>query len=435
MPPRKSKSSGDQMVLGKAAPSPRAEPRLGTTPPVGERENIEPPRLLRYLPLMAADQWQVERFDLLTAVMGITLEIGNLKSEWAGRMQLFHEFTQGRTKVWLLVRRLYGIAPLVPGPETHPDDLKIHTPEEVVASGLVASKDEIAVELETLRGLFAAQHPVEVAIGSEPAPEDLLLDDALLEKFGFSKDMFNVVSYNRELAADAPRAAAENRAEQIRFCEQLRHEKWQKMLAHKMYGSLASDALMSQLYLWRVQKDMAPLSPSHPRFQSLSSQKTSFVKQYQDQLDELQKKFPELAISNETGAKGVISDLMIGQRDYYASNGGNNKLINHFCTAYEMEWMMRQAVQRPSSFRFGMSVAFTDAARGIYDPNFRPLFKPSVLKLLDAGHRAAADIVRTVLNEPVVNLAEGVSAEDGDQFEDFQQQRDVASHHSTPKTT
>lgn len=413
MPPRKAKPAGDQLVLGKT-PQPSPAPK---TPPRGEGAPSEPPRVLRYQPLGQAGQWSVERYDLLAAEMHFTPELGGSP---AGGMQLFHEFTHARTKAWLLVRRLFGVAPVVPAADAHPDDLKIHSREEIVASGLASSKEELVAELEVLRTQFAAQHPQEQsAVEPPPASETLELDDELLTAYGFSADIFKVVGYNRALECDAPRSAAENRLEQAWFVEQLRYEKWQKMLAHKMYGGIARDALMNQLYLRRVQAEMGTLSPMHPRFKELSGHKSSFAKAYADQMDELQRKFPELAISNEGGAKGMVSDMIIGNRDYYSSNGGDQRLINAFCTAFEFEWMLRQAVQRPASFRFGLVCAAIEASKGIYDPNFRSKFKPNILKLADGGYRSGLDTIRAVLNEPVVDLTSGVSPDEGDQFEDF----------------
>ena len=408
MPPKK-KSGAGQLDLGKATPPPAASAPAPT-------ELFEAPRLLRYLPLMQAEDWQVERFDLLAAeILADGQHSGD--GHWGRRMQLFHEFAQHQTRGWLIVRRLYGIAPLVPGPNAHPDDLKTHTAAEIVDAAIVPDKATLAAELANLREQFLAAHPVEVVSQPVTPAQELLLDDALLEKFGFDKAMFQLVGYNRVLECDAPRSKEENRVEQNWFCEQLRYEKWQKMLVHKLYGDIARDALMNLLYLRRVQKEMAPLSSSHPRFKELNSQKTSFATTYQKQLDDLQGKFPELAISGETSLRGFASDMIIGNRDYYAN--GSNKLINRFCTAAEMEWMLRVAVQRPASFSLGLSVCIVEASKGAYDPNFRSQFKPAVLKILTAGFRSGAEACRTILNEPVVDLTKGVSPDEPDQFPDF----------------
>mgnify|MGYP000517585674 CR=1 FL=1 len=64
---------------------------------------------------------------------------------------------------------------------------------------------------------------------------------------------------------------------------------------------------------------MAALSANHPRFKSLSQQKATFARDYADQIESLQKSFPELAVAGGVGLHGAASDMFIGWRDYYAS--------------------------------------------------------------------------------------------------------------------
>lgn len=420
----KKRTSSSESLFAKPQPSPGD----GASPPHGDEASRPPPRRLQYLPLAHNDKWAVEQFDLLAAEM---FE-GQPANGWEARMQQFHEFAQAHAKGWLIARRIFGVAPLYPGPDTHPDEMKCHTREEVVAAGIVPDKAALQAELEALRTLFHERFPAEIAAG-EPVVEaarELLLDDTLLEKFHFSKSMFQVVGVNRE-GEETGRPQEENRAEQAWFCEQLRYEKWAKMLVHRIYGDLARDALMNLLYLRRVQKEMGPLSTTHPRFQVLNQQKASFSKAYQAQMEDLQSKFPELAIAGDQSFHGTVSDLMLAQRQYYASNGGDNRLINKFCTALEMQWMLRQAVQRPASLSYARAAVVVEACNGIYQPEFRSRFKPAELKILDGGARGFMDAARQILNEPVVDLARGVNPDEPDQFPDFKTSGDGADTNST----
>ena len=139
---------------------------------------------------------------------------------------------------------------------------------------------------------------------------------------------------------------------------------------------------------------------------------------YDEEVQKLQEMFPEMKVAGRVSFKGVVSDLIVGQRDYYAS--GDRRLLDKVNTATEIEFQLRTSAQLTQPrYRFGLNVAIVEAIHGLHDPDFRSQFKPAVLQKLDEGFRQGVEAAREAQREPVVDLEKGVLPGEGDEFEDY----------------
>jgi hypothetical protein len=380
------------------------------------------PRLKEFTPIGEPAAWRVERFDLLAVEFGLDDEKD---------LQQFVFLCQRYQRLWLLVRRLYGIAPVIPPTNVDLDDLRIHTRAEMEAAGYA-----VKAELDALRGFWldycrkaeSTQDIVETVEGmardikkaegkGKSGEGELALDDKVLEEFGFSERLFEITVWDPTAkegrGANVPRPAAENKAERARFIAKI-HE-WRKMLEDSIGGPLARSAMMNEMTLRRLDAEIAVADPKQR--EPLYKQRDQETKAYQSTVEELQRMFPEMAVAGRVSFRGVLSDLIVGHQDYYGN--GDRKLMDKVFTATEIEWLLRAAVQVEARYRFSLNLAIIDCINGLYDPNFRSRLKPRVLKQLDAAAKAVLDAGRAASGEKLVDLENGVMPGEGDDFEDF----------------
>ncbi len=365
------------------------------------------PTILEYIPLGSADQWRVERFDLLSAEFLI-----DGCGPWEQQMSLFHELASAQVRRWLIVRRLFGIAPLISASD---EDFSI-LPREQVCALLGIQPKELQAELDALRAQWrntASRQPEKTNPDTDrnepesPATE-FKFGHEILERHGFPENMFNEF--------DAKRGPEQNRLERDWFAKRV--TEWDKMLSEPMAESIAREALLNELYLRRLQVEMTVLSPSSKRWQELLAAKNDIEVRREAQLEKLSEMFPESSLAGKVSFRAVISELNQAHRDYYAN--GDRQLIDKIFSHAEVEVLLRQSVQQQEpQYRFGLNVAIIQAMHGLYDANFRSRIKLSVFKKLDAGFRATVNQVREELREPLVNLEEGVEPGEGDDFPDL----------------
>jgi len=361
------------------------------------------PAILEYTPIGSADQWRVERFDLLAAEF-------LFDAPWEQQMSLFHELAVAQVRRWLIVRRVFGIAPLISNAD---EDFSILTREQVCALLAIQPK-ELQAELDALRAQWrnTASRQAEESEAKNLEPElpatDFKFGHEILEKHGFPEAMFSEF--------DAKRSLEQNRLERDWFAKRV--TEWDKMLSEPMAESIAREALLNELYLRRLQVEMTVLSPSSKRWQELLAAKNDIEVRREAQLETLSEMFPESSLAGKVSFRAVISELNQAHRDFYAN--GDRQLIDKIFSHAEVEVLLRQSVQQQEpQYRFGLNVAIIQAMHGLYDPNFRSRIKLSVFKKLDAGFRAAVNQVREELREPLVNLEEGVEPGEGDDFPDL----------------
>ena len=339
---------------------------------------------------------------------------------------MFHELASAQIRRWLIVRRLFGIAPLVSRTD---EDLSMLTREQICALLSIQPK-ELQAELEALRAQWMLAAPRSVQTqpeGSETVTEpdsgELKFGHEILEKHGFPDEMFAVSVFDPKKREETPRRPEQNRLERDWFAKRV--TEWDKMLCEPMAESIAREALLNELYLRRLQVEMTVLSPSSKRWQELLEAKKDIEVRREAQLERLSAMFPESSLAGKVSFRAVISELNQAHRDYYAN--GDRQLIDKIFTHAEVEVLLRQSVQQPEpQYRFGLNVAIVQAIHGLYDPNFRSRVKLGVFKKLDAGFRHAVNQVREELREPLVNLEEGVEPGEGDDFPDLIESKEAA---------
>jgi hypothetical protein len=352
--------------------------------------------------------WRIERFESLVGEF-------QLQGEWEKVAREFVLFAREYARQWICVRRLYGIAPVVPPPGTDPKELQLWSREELQADGY-----DVQAELDGLRGLWN-EHRRNEQVTAPPAPPpeksapkgELPLDDKILEQFQFPERLFKITVWDTEERRDVPRTDSEVRAEREWFVGRVKD--WSKMLRNGVGGPIARAALMNELYLRRLESQIA--TASSKEVDKLYDRKRALTEEYQEQIDKLQAMFPDMAVAGQVGFRGAFSDAIAGCRDYYAY--GDTRLLDKVFTALELEFATRESRQVPMRHRFSLSLAIAECMNHIYDPHFRSQLKPAVLKQIEAGYRGAVKALRETQNQPVVDLERGVEPGEGDQFEDF----------------
>lgn len=377
------------------------------------------------MPVLAdSAQWRVERFDLLAAEF-------LLDAPWDEQMALFHAVACAHVRRWLIVRRLFGIAPLVSRSD---EDFSLLTREQACEHLSFAPK-ELQAELDALRAQWSLrtagrrENPAQAGNSAAEAPAthaggELKFGHEILERHGFPETMFTEF--------DSRRSAEQNRVERDWFAK--RASEWDKMLSEPMAESIAREALLNELYLRRLQMEMTVLSPSSKRWQELLAAKNDIEVRREAQLEKLQGMFPESSLAGKVSFRAVISELNQAHRDYYAS--GDRGLMDKMFTHAEIEVLLRQSVQQPQpQYRLGLTVAIVQAMNNLYDPNYRSRIKPGVFKKLDAGFRHAVNLAREELNEPLLDLEEGVEPGEGEDFPDLNESREQPMKNETTDQT
>lgn len=359
--------------------------------------------------------WRVEKFADLAAEFHLR-PMGQPPT-WSETAAQFYLFAREHSRQWLVVRRVFGVGPVIPDRNTPVEELRIWTRQELVAQGY-----EVAVELDSLRALLlnhwrqieTAKQPEKVSTALETVPKDELpLDDKILEQFQFSDRLFRIMVWDPVAKVDLPRPAAENKAEREWFIQRVKQ--WSKMLANPMAGPIARDAVMNDLYLRRLEGEIAT---SLPRDRDrLLEQKDTLSVNYRKQVDKLQEIFPEMAVAGQVTFHAQLCDVFGAYYDYQAM--GDRRRIDRVFTAAEIEFAMESSMQVGMRYRFSLQLCINECIHHFYTPEFRSMFKPHVLKMIDAGFRAAAEVVRESSGRRVVDLENGVLPGDGDEFEDF----------------
>lgn len=400
------------------------------------------PKSLEYRPVGSLDKWMVEKFELLSVEMGLQPEgspesfrgsgqrtedsVGNeddgCLGAWEKEMALFHGAAAEYSRGWLMVRRLFGVRPIIPPADAHMDDLEVQSREEVCRT-LGLDKEQLQAELDAVRARWGQELQKLQglqALPKEEAPEnkkgELEFGDEVLKEFGFSERMFQLKMYDPVSKTEQERPPEENRAERTWFAQRITD--WRKMLQEPMASALTREALMNDLYLRRLGTEMTTLSPTNPKFENMRRSKADMEEAYQNQLEQLQVMFPELNIAGKISFKAQISDVFKAWREYHARK--DTQLIDRVRTAGEIEVELRQSVQAPEArYRFSLNVAIVEARHGLFDPNFRSQFRPSTLKKLDQGFRKAVEEVRLAEGEALVDLEDGVMPGEGSEYEDI----------------
>lgn len=342
--------------------------------------------------------WRVSRFDLLEVEFeGIT------NDALAG----FHEVQQRHPRAWIILRRLFGIQPMVPLAED-PENCRVWGRRELCENMGITPKqlgEEIGVARARWQRAVAPEPETELEPAPGPDPEappgelDFEGTNRLLARHGFPEALFRTPGASDEDVA----------AEMEWFAGRVRD--FSKLLEHRLASSLARQTLLSELQLRRIETHMTQLHVGGKNYIEVLRAKDGLQKTYADQLAQIDKIAPWMgAVAGKMNFTGVVSDLVRSYQEYYARD--SNRLIDGIFTATEVQVLLRRHthMEQPR-YRAGL-VAYLNAAReSLFDPRWRAMFSQGQLRKLDAAWADAHNRVAELDGEKPTDLESDDPAE------------------------
>jgi hypothetical protein len=362
-----------------------------------EAREVTVPSTLNYSPLLSTERWRVGQFDLLAAEF-------DLCAPWVDSMRVLHSVVVPHARQFLIVRRLFGVSPLAMPAATNPDDLRTWSRPEL-AENLGLDEAGLTVELTAIRALYLQKKPAPAIVteaAPDPAapPEELMMGEDLLERYGFNRAMFEEKWH--EDGAWKARSAADNRREEEWFTRRV--QDWKRMLDEPLAHTVARECLLDELQLKRLEVDVHQAHSGTTLHKDLQKLRAQVQASYGERLKQVQEMFPEMGVAGTVAFKAVISDVIQGY--IKAKDSGNYALINRVCTAGELAVDLRQSEQSPvPQHRLGQTMYLIEAMNGLMDPNWRSKLNPRFLKTMDAIAKAATEAVRKDIGDVLTDLA------------------------------
>lgn len=310
--------------------------------------------------------WRCNRFDLLAAEMPVK----------ADQLPAFHGVAITKARGWLIVRRLFGMQPVIPPASMDLDDLRIWQREELRES-LSLTRAQLQAELDAVRGawlgvLKTMAPPVPAPEKREHREEFVFTDDDLLQRFGFTMRFTNM-------------------AERAWFTQRVRD--WEKVLNEKFATVLARNALMTELRIFQLDSflnDPEKCKTGESNWTNSLKLRQTLDENYQGQISQIKELCPWAgAVAGKFAFNAVLSDISRAVQEYSARN--DTRLIDGIFTATEILVECRYSVQAPEPrYRAGLIVYLNAAKAGLWDRHWQPPFEFPVLKRLDAAWKATA---------------------------------------------
>ena len=333
---------------------------------------------------VSGEPWRCNHMDLLSA------EFEGLQ---VAELPLFHAITAvpGKERGWLIVRRLFGLRPVIPPAQFNPEDFQEWSPQDLQAA-LGITRNQFQSELDAVRGAWrSAVGPkqdtkVEPQAPSPPREEFHFAQEELLEKHGLTLQF-------------------KNRAEGEWFAKRVKD--YDKLLGERMTAVLARNALMTE---WQLKQLDEFLSNSEGNRQGSEEwRKNMKVRQelsstYEKQLTQINALAPwASSITGKFAFTGVLSDITRGIQEYHAK--GETRLIDGLFTAMEIRVELRRSVQAPEPrYRASLAVYVNAAKQGLWDPNWQSPFSNAEFKKIDAAWRAAIAAASNEAGEKLPDL-------------------------------
>lgn len=342
--------------------------------------------------LFVGEMMRVGRFDLLEVEFSGIVD---------GDLPKFHEVISIHTRGWMIVRRLFGICPVIPKRGTPEEDLRTWSREELTAA-LGITTANLKEEMDRLRGLWGGtkQEKLVAAQQHRPTGDEHSADELFeAERLVAQYQMGDLLT--RE---EVPWMAS-------------RLESSRTMLNHGQVGELMRMTLLTELDLRRIHTQMSRTSKQkieetdpekrswlNTEYERIFKTRSELMKVYQEQLERIDKIFPFMKqASGSMTMRGVFSDAVACHTEWYKN--GDNQLADGIFSAAEIEILMRTSVQAPEpQYRAGQVVYLNQAKAHLFDPTWRGEFAPRTLRRLDAGFTAAAVEISKSDGETLVDL-------------------------------
>lgn len=373
-------NEGGQAGRGGSTPHPGPLPGRGGE---GDDKKEPIPAVVEYR--LGGEDWRVERFDLLAAEFEVK----------PGELPKFHALAQSSARVWLIVRRLYGMQPVVLPMSAGVDEYGVLA-APVLCEQLVLTKEELRQQLTALKGLWAAQNqPEEITTSLSPevaAQGEMLDEDVVLQNAGYSESMFQVEGRNQK----------DSSAERAWFIQMVR--RWKRMLENPLTGELARLALQEMLFLRRFEGEILKQLPGTTQYKELTGAKDALAKRFQERLETLNELNPWLeTISQAEQARGMLSDFIRGYQEYQSK--GSNQLLMGLATALEVEVECRRCVQVPDPQLRGSLILLVQSARAnLWDPKWKFNIPDRLIARFDRAFTAALNVALDEEGAPKIDL-------------------------------
>jgi len=287
-----------------------------------------------------------------------------------------------------IVKRLFGIVPLF-SMTADPKDLKIWGRQELMNDmGITAA--QLRQELQAARGVWqrVSRSPESDAPKDKPPEKpwsgelDLQADDERLKRHGF---------HAIDMTTDQKQW----------FVDRIRE--FHQILEEKTTRSLARTIILTEFEILRLERkvfnvvEAETLDSDRKRLDDKRKELTS-------QMESLKKLAPwATEVKHQVNFTATLSDLVAGIQDYHAR--GDTAKIDGIFTATEIQVLLRRSQQAPDPrYRAGLIVHLNHARAGLWDPNWKPAFKPEQLKKIDASWTAAARAAGEELGEELPDL-------------------------------
>jgi len=327
------------------------------------------------------EAWRCHRFDLLALEFGLTSP---------KELELFHEIAIRRARGWMMVRRLFGLAPMVPPANAELDDLRLWERGELL-SALGLTKGQLQEELDAVRGAFGRHGDTETGRRGDgetgslrpdaPAPRHAdtfhFAQEDLLARHGFSMRF-------------------STREEGAWFAQRVKD--YELILKEKFATVLARNALMTELRIRQLDdllNDAEKCKPGLTEWKNVLKLRSDLDRSYQDALTQLKVICPWAgAVAGKHSFQGVLSDVTQAIQEF--AGKGDTRLVDGIFTMTEILVECRRSTQMPEPrYRAGLVVFLNAAKAGLWDPNWNPgragqaYMTPGQLKKLDGAWKAA----------------------------------------------
>lgn len=340
-------------------------------------------------------EWRVERgMDLLRDFEIIPAHV----SRYIG---LWHAAMAGQDRIWMIVRRLYGVAPMLG--ISDPDEVRVW-PAKELADSLGLTEGQIEATIGETKLFWAryrsANRQDRKAVGMDPkramTTEEV---DAILDRYEFST-----------IAGEVERRYVAKR------CIDL-----EAYLEHDTGRPMAKSAIQQELLIFYVldvriaqhQATVAAKIKENPkstnednenkRLMDLMEARAKANKSYQETMTVLGATQVQTGSVTKRASFQLCLGAMIEAVQKYMANA-DNSLVDGFATEGEIILAMREKELRPPQYRPDVAIMWVEAMDRLWDKDFEPT---PVGRMRSRKIRAC---FRSAIKQMMIEEGEGVDA-------------------------
>jgi hypothetical protein len=356
------------------------------------------PALIEYE--LGGEWWRCARGTLLAAEL---LDGVAPQPEPRSALARLHILEENRPRAWLVVRRLFGIMPVIPRSTDDPDNMRVWSRTEL-QDALGISKSQLQQELDAVRGALMGAAP---GLPARPAPAPPTPGSPAVPAGKGNGDPQGSLGFDAEeefLAAAGFPNLHMTVGERAWFVPRLRD--FQKILDERLTAALGRNVLMQELQMRRLDEYInGPECRTGTKdYKEMMKLRQELDTNYQRQIEQLESLCPWAGqVAGKYAFKGQLTDITTAIRNYKARE--DSALADQIFTATEIRVECRRSAQAPEPrYRAGLVVYLMAARQGLWDPKFKNPFSPGQLKRLDAAWRAALAAAGDEMGEKIPDL-------------------------------